>query len=74
MRDDVKEWLLLMGKSLLLILGGLMVVAGLVDLVVVGFNLRAGLVLAAGLLLAVPPLAFAFRDAVRDARKGRGSA
>lgn len=70
MREDQKDWLLLMGKSMLFVLGGVLVVAGLVDLVVAGPNLRAGSVLAVGLLLSVPPLALAFRDAVRAARRG----
>jgi hypothetical protein len=72
-REDLKDWLLLMGKSVLFVLGGILVVAGLVDLVVAGLNLRAGLVLLAGLLLGVPPLALAFRDAVRAARRTRGA-
>ena len=71
MREEVREWLFLMGKSILLVVGGILVVAGLVDLVVVGWNVRAALVLFAGLALAVPPIAFAFRDAVREAKKGR---
>lgn len=71
MRQETKEWLLLMGKSILLILGGILTVAALVDLAVVGPNARALLVLAVGLLLAVPPLAFAFRDSLREAHKGR---
>ncbi len=71
MRAEAKEWLFLLGKSFVLIIGAILVVAGLVDLVVVGWNGRAALVLAAGLALAVPPLAFAYRDALREARKGR---
>ncbi len=70
MREAVRDWLSLMVKSALLILGGVLIVAGLVDLVVVGINARAATVLAIGLLLAVPPLGFAFRDALREARKG----
>lgn len=69
-RQETKEWLLLMGKSALFVLGGILIAAGLVDLVVDGFTWLAGGVLALGLLLAVPPLAFSFRDAYREARKG----
>lgn len=71
MRAEVRDWLLLMGKSALLVVGGILVVAALVDLVVVGWNLRATLVLLLGLALAVPPLAFAFLDALKQAKKGR---
>lgn len=71
MREDAKDWLFLMGKSVLLILGGILFVAGLVDLVVDGYSHLAATVLVVGLLLAVPPMAFAFRDAMREARKGR---
>lgn len=71
MRAEVRDWLLLMGKSVLLVVGGILVVAALVDLVVVGWNLRATLVLLLGLALAVPPLAFAFLDALKQAKKGR---
>lgn len=71
MRAEVRDWLFLMGKSVLLVVGGILVVAALVDLVVVGWNLRATLVLLLGLALAVPPLAFAFLDALKQAKKGR---
>ena len=71
MRAEVKDWIFLMGKSVLLVLGGILVVAALVDIAVIGWNLRATLVLLVGLVLSVPPLAFAFRDALREARKGR---
>ncbi|HET6403829.1 MAG TPA: hypothetical protein VFH78_04225 [Candidatus Thermoplasmatota archaeon] len=71
MREDVKDWLFLLGKSFLLIVGGILSVAALVDISVIGWNRRAALVLLAGLALAVPPLAFAFRDALREAKKGR---
>lgn len=71
MREEVRDWLFLMGKSLLLIVGGILTVAALVDLSVIGWNTRAVLVLLAGLALALPPLALAFRDAVKEAKKGR---
>lgn len=83
MRESVKEWIFLMGKTLLVIIGGLLTLAALVELSVGGpwfvrgstpvetFEKSAGLVLLAGLLLAVPPIALSFRDAVRDARKRR---
>lgn len=71
-RDETRDWLLLMGKSALMVVGGILVMAGLVDLVVLkGRTPRGFVVLALGLLLAVPPLAFAFRDALRDARRRR---
>lgn len=69
-RQEIVDWILLMGKSVLLVVGGILVVAGLVDLVVAGWNLRASVVLLVGLALAVPPLAFAFRDAVRATKGG----
>lgn len=71
MREETRDWLFLTGKTLLLVGGGILVVAALVELVVGGPSALALGVLAAGLLLAVPPLALAFRDAVREARKGR---
>lgn len=83
MREDVRDWLLLGGKSILFIVGGLMMTAALLQLAVGGpwlvrgdtalqtFEKSAGLVLLAGAALALPPLAFAFRDAYRQARKGR---
>lgn len=83
MRQDTKEWLALIGKSLLFVLGGLLVLAALVDLSVGEpafargenaldtFEGSPALVLLLGLALALPPLGLAFRDAVREARKGR---
>jgi hypothetical protein len=70
-REDVKDWLFLMGKSIVIVFGGILFVAGLLDLVVDGYSHLAAGVLALGLLLAVPPLAFAFRDALAEARRGR---
>ncbi len=71
MRQEAKDWILLMGKSVLVIVGGILVAGGLVELAVAGPTRRGLGALAAGLLLSVPPMAFAFRDAVREARKGR---
>lgn len=71
MRAEVKEWIGLIGKTLLLIVGGILATAALVEFVVAGYSHLALLIFAGGLLLAVPPLAFAFRDALREARKGR---
>lgn len=83
MREDLRDWLLLAGKSILFIVGGILVLAALLDLSVgepwlqrgdgllATFEKSPGLVLLAGLAIALPPLAFAFRDAVREARKGR---
>lgn len=82
-REEVKDWIFLIGKTILVIVGGLLILAALVEISVGGpwfvrgatpietFEKSAGLVLLAGLLLAVPPMALAFRDAVREARKGR---
>jgi hypothetical protein len=70
-RAETKETLLLGAKTVLFSLGGLLVVASLVDLVVTGPNWTAAGVLALGLLLAGPPLGLAFRDALRHARAGR---
>lgn len=65
------DWLFLIGKTLLVIVGGILFVAGLVDLVVIGPTLQGTGVLFLGLALAGPPIAFAFRDAVKEAKKGR---
>lgn len=69
MRAETKENLLLAAKTVLFSLGGLLIVAALVDLIVSGPNWTAVGVLALGLLLAGPPLGFAFRDALRHAQK-----
>src|SRR5438094_160183 len=69
MRPEMKDNLLLVGKSILLALGGLIAVAATVELVVGGPSARAFEYLLVGLALAVPPLAFAFRDAVRAGRR-----
>ena len=83
MRQETRDWLFLIGKTLLFVLGGILTLAALVELAVGGpvfvrgdgimetFERSAGLVLLAGLALAVPPLWLAFRDAVRAARQGR---
>lgn len=71
MRAEVRDWILLLGKSVLVVVGGILVVAALVDLVVAGPSVRTLVVLAVGLAFAVPPMAFAFRDALAEARKGR---
>lgn len=72
-----------MGKSALFVVGGILTMAALVQLAVGGawfvrgagivdtFEKSAGLVLLSGLALCLPPLALAFRDALREARKGR---
>ena len=69
MRPEMKDNLLLVGKSILLALGGLIAVAAIVELKVGGPSARAFEYLLVGLALAVPPLAFAFRDAVRAGRR-----
>lgn len=71
MRQEAKEWIFLMGKSILVILGGILVAGGLVELVVAGPTKRGLGALAVGLLMCVPPMALAFRDALGEARKGR---
>ena len=71
MRAEVKDWLFLIGKSILVVVGGILLTAALVDLSVTGFNTTAVLVLVVGALLALPPIALAFRDALREARAGR---
>lgn len=71
MKPETKESWALLGKTVLLVIGGILVVAALVELVVGGWSARAGLVLLLGLLCVAPPLGFAFRDAVREARKGK---
>lgn len=85
MRESFREWLGLVVKTLLFLVGGILVTAALVELSVGGpwfvrgataletFEKSAGLVLLFGLALCIPPLALAFRDAYREARKGRRS-
>lgn len=69
MRQETKDNLALAGKSLLVIVGGLLVVAATVDLVVGGPRLRDLAYLLVGLLLSVPPVAFAFLDALKAGRR-----
>lgn len=83
-RAAIREWLVTMGKSVVFLVGLVLVMAALVDLAVGGSFYRGGenleetlkaspgLVLLIGLALAVPPLAFAFRDAVRAGRGDHG--
>lgn len=66
-----RDFLLLMGKSVLMVVGGILVLGGLVDIIVLRGSWRGLGALVVGLLLCVPPLALAFRDAVGEARKGR---
>jgi len=68
-RAETRETLALAGKTILFSLGGLLVVAALVDLVVGGLSWTAAGVLATGLVLAGLPLGFALRDALRHAQK-----
>ena len=68
---EVRDWLFLMGKSLLVMIGVVLVAGGLVELVVAGLTRRGIGALLVGLLLCVPPMAFAFRDALREAKQGR---
>lgn len=68
----MREGLLLVAKTLATLLGIVLLMAALVELSVAGPTPRGLGALGAGLLLAVPPFAFAFRDAVRAARS-RGS-
>lgn len=70
MRPETRDWLFLMGKTILLVIGGILFVAGLVDLVVDGPDAQNLGALLVGLALAVPPLALAFREALAQARKG----
>ena len=70
-RAETKEWLFLMGKTVLTIIGGILALAGTVDLAVDGPSRENLIALVIGLALAVPPMAFAFRDAVREAKQGR---
>lgn len=70
MQEATRDNLLLVGKSLLFVLGGVMVVSAVVELGVAGWSLRAGGFLVVGLALCGTPLALAFRDAVRAARRG----
>lgn len=68
---EVRDWIFLLGKSFLVIVGAILVIAALVDLSVAGWSWRATGALLVGLALAAPPMVFAFRDALREARKGR---
>lgn len=69
MRPETKDGLLLAGKTVALVLGGILVMAGLVDLIVTGLTWEGALVLLVGLLLTGLPVGFAFRDALRHARR-----
>lgn len=69
MRADQKENLVLVGKSLLLVIGGIVALAAIVELKVGGPSLRALAYLLVGLALALPPLVLAFRDAARSKRR-----
>lgn len=71
MRAETKDNLLLAGKSVLVIVGCIVTIAATVDLVVGGPRLRDLAYLLVGLLLVVPPVALAFRDAVRHGRQAR---
>ena len=68
-RPEAKEGLALVGKSLLVVVGGVVTSAAAVDLVVDGFSARGLAYLAVGLALAGAPLALAFRDAARAGRE-----
>ena len=70
MQEAARDSLALVGKSVVFVLGGVMVVSALVEVAVAGWSLRAGGFLIVGLALCGAPLALAFRDAVRAARKG----
>lgn len=70
MRETTRDNLALVGKSLVFVLGGVMVVSSIVELGVAGWSLRAAGFLGAGLLLCGVPLVIAFRDAARAARRG----
>lgn len=70
MRETTRDNLALVGKSVVFVLGGVMVVSAAVELAVAGWSPAAGSFLVAGLVLCGAPLALAFRDAVRAARKG----
>lgn len=65
---EVRDRFALVGKSILVILGGILVSAAAVDLIVAGWSLRAAGTLGVGLLFAGVPLGLAFRDAVRAGR------
>jgi hypothetical protein len=69
-RETTRDNLALVGKSLVFVLGGVMVVSSVVELGVGGWSLRAGGFLVGGLLLCGVPLLLAFRDAVRATRRG----
>lgn len=71
MREDVRDWILLIGKSILFVIGGITATASVVELIVGGFSWLAVGYLAFGLALAVPPVVLAFRDAYVAAREGR---
>ena len=68
MRPETREHLALVGKSVLVVLGGILASAGLVDVVVDGAGVENVAYLVAGLLLAGVPLLFAFRSAARAGR------
>lgn len=82
-REALRDWLSLITKTGLFIVGGILVLAALLEMAVgTPWYARGGtaletfekspiLVLLAGLLLAIPPLAIAFRDSLHAARQRR---
>jgi hypothetical protein len=69
-RAETKDNLALVGKSALFVIGGVLAISAIVQLNVSGWEGRAALYLVVGLAMMLPPLALAFRDAVRQAHKG----
>lgn len=81
MREALRDWLSLGIKTIVFIVGGILILAALVEMAVGSpwfvrgatfsqtFEESPILVLLAGLLLAIPPLAIAFRDAARAGRE-----
>lgn len=63
------EWGLV-GKSILLVIGGILAVAALVELSVGGWSVKAAAYLVVGLVLVGYPLGTAFRDAIRRPSQG----
>lgn len=63
------EWGLV-GKSILLVLGGILAIAALVELSVGGWSVKAAIYLVVGLALVGYPLGTSFRDAIRRPVKG----
>lgn len=70
MRPETRDHLALVGKSVLVAIGLVLVASAAVDVAVDGWAPASGITLLVGLLFMGFPLASAFSQAVRAARRG----